>query len=197
VHALVIYAHPETTSLTASTAHRIAEGLIAAGGTAEVADLAGEGFDPRMTAADLAVVRGLGTPPEDVLREQERIERADAIVIVHPVYWWSMPSLLKGWVDRVFTFGWAFGGEDATALARRDVHLVRLGGSSPETYASHGYSEAIRTGVEHGIFEFAGSPVIASHLVHSAPDGVGERADAAVDAVVREVVRSQSELVSA
>lgn len=187
MHALILFAHPEPGSLSASTAWDIAAGLTEAGMTAEVADIAGEGFDPRMTEADLAVVRGLGDPPADVAREQERVERADALVIVHPVYWWAMPALLKGWVDRVLTFGWAFGTEGATALADRDVHLVRLGGSSPETYEIHGYSEAIRTGVEHGIFEFAGSPVASSHLVHSAPEGIEARAAESVDAVVASV----------
>ncbi len=187
MHTLVLYAHPEGSSLTASTAWNIAEGLIARGESAEVADIASEGFDPRITEADLAVVRGLGDAPSDVLREQERVERADALVIVHPVYWWSMPSLLKGWFDRVLTFGWAFGSENATALADRDIHLVRLGGSSPETYETHGYRQAIRTGVEHGVFEFAGSPVASSHLVHSAPEGVVTRAAEAVEAVVDSV----------
>jgi NAD(P)H dehydrogenase (quinone) len=187
MHALILFAHPEPGSLSASTARNIAAGLTEAGMTAEVADIAGEGFDPRMTEADLAVVRGLGTPPADVAREQERVERADALVIVHPAYWWAMPALLKGWVDRVLTFGWAFGTEGATVLADRDVHLVRLGGSSPETYETHSYSEAIRTGVEHGIFEFAGSPVASSHLVHSAPEGIEARAAESVDAVVASV----------
>lgn len=192
MHALILFAHPEQDSLTASTAGRIAAGLEEAGWSAEIADIAAEGFDPRITEADLAVVRGLGSVPADVAREQERVERAHAIVLVHPVYWWSMPALLKGWLDRVLTFGWAFGTEDATVLADRDVHLVRLGGSSPETYETHGYGEAIRTGVEHGIFEFAGGPVGSSHLVHSAPEGAGTRAAEAVEAVVASVAGARA-----
>lgn len=192
MHALVLFAHPTSDSLTASVAQRVTAGLDAAGWSTEVADLAAEGFDPRQTDADLDVIRGVAGPPADVLREQARVERADAVIIVHPVYWWSMPALLKGWFDRVLTFGWAFGGETATALADRAVHLVRLGGNSPETYESHGYSEAIRVGVEHGIFEFAGSPVVSSHLLHTAPDGVAERADEAVEAIVASVTAAHA-----
>lgn len=131
MHTLVLFAHPDPASLTASTARRIADGLVASGGTAEIADLAAEGFDPRYGDADLAVLRGAGGIPDDVLREQERVERADALVFVHPVYWWGMPALMKGWLDRVLTFGWAFGTDQATAIAERDVHLVRLGGNAP------------------------------------------------------------------
>lgn len=196
MHILVLYAHPEEGSLTAATARDVAEGLIAAGASVELADLASEGFDPRISEADLAVVRGRGVVPADVRREQERVERADALVIVHPVYWWSMPSLLKGWFDRVLTFGWAFGTESASALAERDIHLVRLGGSSPETYDSHGYREAIRTGVEHGVFEFAGSPVVSSHLLHTAPEGVVTRAADAVADVVTSVTGARAEVLA-
>lgn len=105
MHTLVLFAHPDSTSLTASTARQIAEGIVEAGGTAEVADLASEGFDPRFSDADLQLMQGAGPVPDDVRREQERVERADSIVLAHPVYWWSMPSLLKGWIDRVLTFG--------------------------------------------------------------------------------------------
>lgn len=192
MHALVLSAHPDRDSLTTSTANRISSGLEDAGWSVEVADLVAEGFDPRMTEEDLAVVRGLGSAPADVVREQERVERADALIIVHPAYWWSMPALLKGWIDRVFTFGWAFGTDSATALVDRAVHIVRLGGSSPRTYESHGYDRAIRTGVEHGIFEFAGGPVASSHLIHSAPEGIEERAAESVDAVVASVTGARA-----
>lgn len=194
MHALVLFTHPETDSLTASLAGRVVDRLRQQGWTAETADIATEGFDPRQTTADLDVVRGVGTPPVDVLQEQERVERADTVVIVHPVYWWGMPGLMKGWFDRVLSFGWAFGGEDATGLSGRDVHLVRVGGSAPETYDKHGYRDAMRTGVEHGIFEFAGSPLVSSHLLHSAPEGIAERLQETEDAVVDVVVNSRAKV---
>lgn len=194
MHALVLFTHPESTSLTAALAEQVSERLNQQGWTSEIADIASEGFDPRQTTEDLNVVRGIGTPPEDVLREQERVERADAVVLVHPVYWWGMPGLMKGWFDRVLSFGWAFGGEDATGVSGRRFHLVRLGGNAPETYEKHGYREALRTTVEHGVFDFAGSPLASSHLLHTAPDGVGERLAETVDAVVDAVVNTDAEV---
>ena len=80
MHALVLFTHPEPESLTATTAGRIADDLARSGWTAEVADLAAEGFDPRYTRADYAVLHGTGPVPADVRREQERMERADAVV---------------------------------------------------------------------------------------------------------------------
>lgn len=61
----------------------------------EIADLATEDFDPRFTAGDLAVLRRKATRPADVAAEQVRSDRANALALVFPVYWWSMPALLK------------------------------------------------------------------------------------------------------
>jgi NAD(P)H dehydrogenase (quinone) len=108
MHALVVVAHPDPTSLSHSVGARIVDGISTSdqGHSAELADLAAEGFDPRFSAADLAVHRRHAPPPADVASEQGRIDRGDALVLVYPVYWWSMPALLKGWIDRVFANGW-------------------------------------------------------------------------------------------
>lgn len=169
MHTLVLFAHPQPESLTASAARMLAAELSAPlGHTAEVADLATEEFDPRFTADDLAAMRGKGPYPDDVRREQQRVERADAVVLVYPVYWWGMPGLLKGWIDRVLNYGWAYGDEAAPgdALTRRDIHLLALAGTDPGTYERHGYTESMRTGIEHGIFEYCGTHVASSHFLY-------------------------------
>jgi NAD(P)H dehydrogenase (quinone) len=98
MHALIIVAHPEPKSLTHSVVSGIAAGISMSGAdhTLEIADPAAEGFDPRFTSTDVAL-RQLEVPaPADVIAEQQRIDRASSLVLVYPVYWWSMPSLLKG-----------------------------------------------------------------------------------------------------
>ena len=87
MHALIVVAHHDPQSLTHSVATQVAAGLAAAGHTFEVADIAAESFDPRYTAADHAVHRTRATPPADVLAEQARIDRADALVLAFPIYW--------------------------------------------------------------------------------------------------------------
>ncbi|WP_083448823.1 NAD(P)H-dependent oxidoreductase [Actinoplanes rectilineatus] len=184
MHTLVVFAHPEPDSLTGSTAHSIATGVTGTPGhTSEVADLTAEGFDPTFTTADLAVIRGTGRPPEDVRREQSRIERADRLVLVFPVYWWTMPALLKGWVDRVFTDGWAYG-DGGDALVNREVHLVALAGASAGVYDRHGYTESMRVAIDHGVFEYCNSRVTSSHVLHDV-DQVGTATlTAKIDALV-------------
>ena len=140
MHALVVVANPDPRSLTHAVARRIAAG-VAEGGPAnssEIADLSTEGFDPRFTANDLAVHLELARPTRDVLAEQARIDRADALVLVYPVYWWSMPGLLKGWIDRVFTRGWAYDyGREAGVVKKLGVDYETLKKINPKLiYAS-------------------------------------------------------------
>lgn len=174
MHTLVLFAHPQSESLTGSAARMLAAHLSATTGhTAEVADLSTEEFDPRFTAEDLAAMRGDGPYPGDVCREQQRVERADVVVLVYPVYWWGMPGLLKGWIDRVLNYGWAYGDDvvSADALTRRDIHLLALAGTDPGTYQRHGYIASMRTGIEHGIFEYCGARVASSHFLYDTEGG--------------------------
>jgi NAD(P)H dehydrogenase (quinone) len=158
VHTLVVVAHPDPSSLTHHIASRIADEL---GSTATVADLHREGFDPRFTLADKAAYDGAASPPADVLREQERLDAVTDLVLVFPVYWWSLPALLKGWIDRVFSNGWAFDYEPGSGVIRKldrlRVHLVPVAGSDADLYDRHGYEVAIHTQVRHGILEYCGT----------------------------------------
>lgn len=171
MRTLIVVSHPEPGSLTHSVAAQVGEGLLDAdaGSSFEIADLAAEGFDPRFSAADLAVHRGQASPPADVLAEQRRIERAEALVLVYPVYWWSMPGQLKGWIDRVFSNGWAFEDSPGKPMAKKlghlQVHLVAIAGGDARLFARHGYFGAMKTQIDHGIFDFCGALVLTSELL--------------------------------
>ncbi|AXK52337.1 NAD(P)H-dependent oxidoreductase [Pseudomonas protegens] len=176
MHALIVVAHHDPKSLTHSLAAQIAEGLGGGSGHSfEIADLWAEGFEPRFGAADIAVHRTQVLPPADVLAEQARIDRADALVLVYPVYWWSMPALLKGWIDRVFSNGWAFDFRaDAKLekkLGRLSVHLIGVAGADVGTYERHGYLGAMQTQIDHGIFDYCGARVLTSQLMFDSESG--------------------------
>jgi NAD(P)H dehydrogenase (quinone) len=171
MHALIVVAHPNPESLSHSVAAHVAKGvpLSGPGHSVEIADLAAEGFDPRFGTADIAVHLRQAPAPADVRAEQARIDRADALVLVYPVYWWSMPGLLKGWIDRVFTNGWAYDegpdGRLVKRLRRLPVHLVAIGGAGERTYARHGYFGAMKTQIDRGIFDYCGARVLTSELL--------------------------------
>ena len=170
MHALIVVDHDDPRSLTHALAQQIAKGLSERdpSNTFEIADLHAEAFDPRFGVADWAVHHRESAPPADVLAEQARIDRADVLVLVYPVFWWSMPALLKGWIDRVFSNGWAydFDGESTRKkLGRLRVHLVALAGSDARTYERHGYGSAMKTQIDHGIFDYCGATVEGSALL--------------------------------
>lgn len=157
--ALIVTANPDPNSLTAAVARAIADGARRAGSDATIADLTAEGFDPRYAAADRAAFLQGRAVPADVAREQARIDAADALVLVFPVYWWSMPAILKGWIDRVFTRDWAYSdttGKVVGLMRDRPVHIVALAAADRDAFDRHGHSAAIDSQIARGIFGYCG-----------------------------------------
>lgn len=177
MHALIVLAHPDSGSLSHGVAAGIGRGISAfdSANSFEIADLTAEAFDPRFSGADIAAHRRKTTVPADVAAEQARIDRADALVLVYPVYWWSMPGLLKGWIDRVFANGWAYDDTSGTKVVKKlrhlCVHLVGIGGADAGTYERHGYFGAMKTQLDHGIFDYCGARVVTSELLLDADGG--------------------------
>lgn len=73
----------------------------------------------------------------NVQEEQAMLAEADLVVFQHPIQWYSMPSLLKEWVDVVLEYGWAYG-PGGTALRGKDFWLVATTGSVEEAYSEEG-----------------------------------------------------------
>lgn len=171
MHALIVVSHPLNTSLTHSVAAAIAQGVAESGShhSAEIADLTREGFSPVFAEPDIAAFRQTGATPSDAIAEQARIDNADALVLVFPIYWWSMPGLLKGWIDRVFSNGWAYeetaDGNVVKKLGRLRVHLVALGAASQQTYDKHGFTDAFNAQIVHGIFDYCGATVASLQML--------------------------------
>lgn len=146
-----------------------------AGATIDLLDLHAEGFDPRFTQADFDHFRG-GPLSEDVAEMQRRVEGTDRLAFVFPIYWWGMPASMKGWIERVFTPGWAY--QDGTEarnnvqsttararLRRVPTLLIGTGGADQATYDRYGYDEAMRTQLDVGIFSYCGLNDVESHLI--------------------------------
>lgn len=180
MRSLIVTAHPEPGSLTHAIARRIGEAIAAsdAGNTVAHADLMAEGFDPRFTAQDQALFRGTGVVPADVAAEHARLDATDTLVLVYPLYWWSFPALLKGWIDRVFTQGWAYqdgaDGRVQKKLQRLRVHLVGVGGAGAEMIERRGYGAAMKTQIDMGIFDYCGARMLSSQLLLDADSGAAQ-----------------------
>ncbi|PZE65386.1 NAD(P)H-dependent oxidoreductase [Curtobacterium sp. MCBD17_021] len=192
MQTLIVTAHPDPDSLTAGIARQLQAALHP--GEVELVDLAAEGFDPRFGPADRDAYRGTGTLPADVVREQQRLDTADHVVLVFPVHWWSMPALMKGWIDRVFVNGWAFdidpAGGTRRNLGRLTVHLLPVAGDAAGTYERHGYEQALRTQIEHGIVDYCGAVRGATAFVYESEQDDDAARRALVDDAVRRIARA-------
>lgn len=82
----------------------------------------------------------------DVQAEQQALEAARLIVLLHPLHWYGMPGLQKLWLDEVLRFGWAYG-PGGQALQGKDLWLVTSTGGSAESYSTAGHNQ-------HGIEQF-------------------------------------------
>ncbi|WP_333849639.1 NAD(P)H-dependent oxidoreductase [Leclercia sp.] len=181
-NALIVTAHPVASSLSHSLSARIARRLREKDIQVEIADLHAESFAPAMVGPDLDVYHGDGSAlPADILREQARVERADMLVFVFPVYWWSVPGLLKGWFDRVLTLNWAYKvAEDGRIVGNlRDVpvRLIATAGTDPEGFDKHGYSQAIQTQIVEGVFGFCGLKDVRLDILYQADTATPEQVD--------------------
>lgn len=158
MHVLTVLDHPDPASFSAAAAKSFMKGAQAAGHSVELADLHAEGFNPLWSMADIED-REDGAPPPDVVDEQERIARADAICLVFPLFWWGMPSMTKGWVDRVWSWGWAYDQLDDREISlqppRTGVLLIPAGARSDEL-EDEGYGPALETAWIQGTFGYFG-----------------------------------------
>ena len=108
----VIYAHPVDTSYCAALHRAILERLAASGHEVDDLDLYGEGFDPALSPEERLNYHDTARNTETVASYVERLRRADALVLVYPVWNFGFPAILKGYFDRVFLPGVSFTLED-------------------------------------------------------------------------------------
>lgn len=189
LRALIVTAHPDPHSVTMSTARAVAAGLRDAGlDSVEHHDLVAARFDADFHDTDLALYRDPAAPlPDDVLAEQRRLEEVDVLAVVFPVYWWSLPGVLKGWIDRVFTRGWAYDDTGAGLLLRspKRMYFIGIGATNEATYRKRGYLESMRTQLVDGIAGYMGADDADLVLLHD-----GESSDPAVHRARDEAARA-------
>ncbi|KAF2775368.1 MULTISPECIES: NAD(P)H-dependent oxidoreductase [unclassified Streptomyces] len=193
---LIVHAHPEPRSLNGSLKDVAVSTLEAAGHEVRVSDLYAMDWKAVVDAADyrehatspLRVVPSSGRAYEagaltaDVAAEQEKLRWADTVVFQFPLWWYTMPAILKGWVDRVFTFRFAYGvgvhdetryGErfgEGTLRGRRAILSVTVGG--PEAHYSdrgiNGPIEDLLFPIHHGILYYPGLEVLPPFVLYGA-----------------------------
>lgn len=195
MNVLLVYAHPEPRSLNGALRDFTVRRLEQAGHTVEVSDLyamrwkavldaddsldgpAADRFDP-VPDSRRAFENGRQSP--DIAAEQDKLRRADALILQFPLWWFSMPAILKGWVERVYANGYAYGvGEHSDThwgdrygqgvmTGKRAMLIVTAGGWESH-YAPRGVNGPIDDllfPIQHGVLFYPGFSVLPPFVVY-------------------------------
>ena len=162
---LVVYAHPNPASLSHAMKDLLVETYRSQGSEVVVRDLYALGFDPVLKGSDFAAMKA-GNLPADITTEQGHITWADAITVISPVWWTGLPAMLKGYIDRVYLYGFAYqyGAEGVEGLLTgKKVLLVSNHGTPADIYDAIGMHKAMSQTQDDGIYRFSGMEVV-DHL---------------------------------
>ncbi|AKJ30866.1 NAD(P)H-dependent oxidoreductase [Caldimonas brevitalea] len=191
---LIVHAQPEPTSLNRQLVDVAEQALCEQGHVVLQSDLYAMGWKAVFDAHDFPVradperlcfIRESGHAYQhglqtmDVAAEQEKLLAADAVILQFPLWWFGMPAILKGWVDRVFAYGLAYGYQgagnryrygDGGFKGKRALLSVTVGGPA-EDYSPRGINgplEQLLFPITHGTLFYPGMHVLPTHAVFGA-----------------------------
>lgn len=189
---LIVYAHPEPRSLTRELVNVSIQTLQEQGHKVMLSDLYSmnwnavfdeDDFPQRVNSDRLSFIEeskhaySTNQQTADVASEQQKLLSADAVIFHFPLWWFSMPAILKGWVDRVFAYGLAYGYKDEGNRFRygeggfkgkRALLSVTVGGPEKD-YSPRGINgplEQLLFPITHGTLFFSGMDVLPTYAVY-------------------------------
>ena len=187
MNSFVVLAHPEPRSFNGAMFRTAVATLREAGGTVETSDLHAMHFNPvsgrhnfttvkdpeyfKQQIEELHATEAHGFAPE-VEGEIRKIESCDLMIWQFPLWWFALPGMLKGWVDRVLAMGRTYGGkriyEGGVFRGKRALLSLTTGGP-PAAYVKGGFNgdiDAILRPVQRGILQFVGFDVLRPQIVY-------------------------------
>jgi NAD(P)H dehydrogenase (quinone) len=194
VNVLLVYAHPEPRSLNGSIRDFMVDRFVRAGHSVEVSDLYAmrwkasldaddfpqrDAMQPFSPSADSKRAFTEGAQTADVAAEQDKLRRADLVIFQFPMWWFSMPAIMKGWFERVYAYGFAYGvGEhsekrwgkrygEGVLRGKRAMLVVTTGGWA-EHYSERGINGPIDDllfPIQHGMLFYPGFDVLPPFVV--------------------------------
>lgn len=195
MNVLIVHAHPEPKSFNSTLKSLAVETLIVQGHSVQVSDLYAMQFNPVASSADFSqpsnpdyCVYALeqrhgvenGTIAEDIQAELEKLLWCDLLILNFPLFWYSTPAILKGWIDRVLVSGKVYGGKrfynNGGLKGRRAMISLTLGGQESMfgEEGIHGPIEDMLKHVLQGTLAYTGmtvlEPFIGWHVPYISQD---------------------------
>ena len=172
---LIIYAHPERESFTYEVLRAFTAGLEESGHTVEVIDLYEIGFNPLTTRSE---VYGEDIP-EDVAEQQKIVSSAEAMAFIASTWWNGFPAILRGWIDRVFSYGFAYTASEnylgtKGLLPHKKVTIIQFINSSEEDKSQAGMLHSLEQVNIANFTEICGIPLVEQHFFFNHPQYLNE-----------------------
>lgn len=183
MNTLIVYAHPEPQSFTAALKNCAVTTLTGLGHDVVVSDLYAMNFNPVAGPDDMRIAADRqyfqlqveqnvalrdGTFSEDIRSEQEKVLRAELLILQFPMWWYSLPAIAKGWIDRVLSYGFAYGA-GASLQGRKALLSLTTGGPEhsyqPET---RGTVDLLLKHLTDGTFRLCGMETLAPFVAYGA-----------------------------
>ncbi len=165
----ILLAHPNPGSFNHAVCDAFVQGLQKAGSEVKINDLYASGFNPLMRGSDFNQFIHGARLPDDVLSEQAIVDWADGLALIYPVWWNEAPAILKGWIDRVLTKGWAYDispeGEFLALLKLQQVVIFNTADNPEELLEEQGLNQAAQLTKSLGTFGFCGVQSVTHHIL--------------------------------
>lgn len=190
MHILIVHAHNEPQSFNSAMKNLAVEELHAQGHDVEVSDLYAMGWNPIASAADFGSRanskyltyaleqrhnHSQHTLVPDIQEELSKLLKADLVIFNFPIYWFSMPAIMKGWIDRVLISGVCYGGKrfyDQGGLAGKKAMLAITIGGQPHMLVEdgvHGELNDMLRPILRGTLAYTGMTVLPTYVAHHVP----------------------------
>lgn len=198
--ALIVLAHPEPKSYNSHLARLAHDTLLKAGARVETSDLYAMRFEPQEEARHFSVRADAerfdasleqrfsferGTLPDAVRAEVDKILRAELVLLQFPLWWFGMPAMLKGWMDRAIVYGGLYSSSrthDRGVCRGKRVLMCVTTGSSEAACSFNGREGDTRLQLWPALYtmRYIGFTVLQPFVIHGVRSGLtGAAADAA------------------
>lgn len=155
---LIIYAHPNSQSFNHAILQRAVQASHQLGTETVVRDLYGLNFNPVLSWEEVkAAMQGI--TPSEIQYEQRLIAQAKLITLVYPLWWMGFPAILKGYLDRVLTHGFAYKtdetGSSGLIHGKKMQQFITIGNNVQE-YQRLGFEQSLNHCLINGLFNYCG-----------------------------------------
>lgn len=179
---LIVSAHPEQASFCMSLKNTAIEYFLANNFEVKESDLYAQGFNP---VGDKSDFKSIGNPDffkyqqeqvnavqnnlfaDELKLEMDKLQWCDILIFNFPLWWFGLPAMLKGWVDKVFAMGFVYGNGkgvyDSGVFKQKTAFIIMTTGGPEPAYAEDGRNGNIDTilfPIHHGMFYFTGMTVL-------------------------------------